>query len=437
MRTERFQTYTFPGIPFHPLLILGSFLMLMFVSCEDDPGLSGRELLPSGDNFLVSFDSMELVHGYTRLPDSVRAGYKTYYLLGSIIDPFFGSSRAELVTTVSSSINSKGFGPNAEADSVILYISPEEWIGEGIAPIGLHLYEYTEFIQYDSIYFSNMDINGKFRETEIGSAMAYWGDTIIKIPITDQEFIDKFLGAEDSILSESNYIQELMYGIYLKTDDPGDEGSLLRFDFDLANNYLYFYYHNDTIDSLNQYYNLDNSTNGRINLFTHDYSGSPLEEYLQNGSNNDSLMFVQSMGGVSSVIHFPELNHWMDSMPVAINEARVIIPIADSGTTMQQSKYYPESIALYLINADGSFAQVYDNILDPENFGGEFDAASGTYSFSVKVQVQSILAGNVDNLEMILVPENASISVTRAGLYGWNARDPGKRIRLEIIYTLL
>lgn len=435
MRTEKLFKHSFIGrlLPFY---FFGFLLLALLFACEEKPDFIGGDLLPSGDNFTVSFDSMELVYGYTRYGDSIPSNFKTYHLLGSIVDPFFGSSRAEIVTTVSSSPTSMGFGNNVVADSVILFLTWEDWTGEGSLPLQLHLYEFAEFFHSDTSYYSNMDMSGRYKEPELGSASISQSDTIIKIYITNQEFIEKFLTADDSILKSFYYVQELMYGLYLTTDDAVDDGGIARFDFDNAGNYLNFYYSNDTADGLTQYYSLNNSSNGRINMFRHDHSGYPLENFLGTGSDNDSLIFLQSMVGVNPVIRFPELTRWIDSMPVAINEARLIFTMADTVLTMQRSKYFPESVNMFLVTEEGNYFQTYDYILDPGSFGGGYDDDSQTYSYTIKVQMQSILRGDVENLNMVLVPANLSQSVSRAVLYGWNT-DPMKRIRLEVTYTEL
>ncbi len=428
MRTEFRPTW-------YLLATLLSFVLLG--SCDNEPDLIGRELLPSGDDFTVAFDSTELVYGANMHPDSIRAGYKENYLLGSITDPFFGKSRAEILTTISKSSTSRGFGLNPVPDSVIYFVSWEVRYGEGQLPMMLYLYEFNELLRYDSTYYSNMDMTGKYRQPALGSVQIASDDTLAKIFITDPVFLDKFLYAEDSILANSSYLQELMYGLYLTTDDPADEGSIVSINFDDPGNGLYFYYSNDSDVSLSQSYSLINGDNGRVNMFRHDRAGYPLEAYLKDGSDNDSLLFIQSMAGVVPRIRFPQLKHWMDSMPVAINEARLILTMADTAYTMQQAKYFPPLLSLFLVQEDGSYARVYDNLLDATNFGGQYDEQTMTYSFTIKVQVQSILVDNVENLEMVLVPSNSPGTVYRAGIYGWNERDYRKSLRLEITYTLL
>ncbi len=427
MRTER-------AFPLHILLFL-PFLATLF-SCEDKPDFIGGNLIPGNDKMSISFDSLELIYGYARPADSFPSGYKDYYLIGSLVDPFFGTSKSDVITTISSSISSNGFGESAQADSVILYLAVDERTGEGELPLNLLLYELTEYMQLDSTYYSNTDMTGKYRETLLGSASIAGGDTLIKIFIWDEEFINKFLQAEDSMLRNTENLQQLMKGLYLTTGEASDAGSMIKIDFDDAQNYLYFYYRNDTAVEQKQYYLLASMENGHINMFHHDPSGYPVESYLQNGSDNDSLLFVQSMAGISSRIRFPELTKWTDSMPIAINQARLIFRVADTTLTMQSKKYFPEALNLYLINEDGSLSLTYDNLLDEEGYGGKYDPDSHTYSFSLKAHLQGLLLGDVENLEMMLLPAKTNISVSRGVLYGWNA-DAGKRPRFEITYTQL
>ena len=427
MRTER----RFPWNLFGSLLLIA-----ILGACEDKPDFIGGDLLPSGDSFSVYFDSTEIIYGHAIPADSIASGYKNFYLVGSITDPFLGRSRSDAITTISPSINSRGFGEGARADSVILYLVLENRIGEGNLPLRLQLYELTEQMHFDSTYYSNMDMTGKYRNTELGSVSVSGGDTIVQIFITESDFINRFLNAEDTVLKSADNLQEFMNGFYLKTNDAIDEGSMVQINFEETQNYLYFYYRNDTATEQKQYYSLESKDNGRVNMFHHDPAGYPVEEYLQNGSDNDSLLFVQSMAGISSIIRFPGLTKWADSMNIAINEARLILPIADTNVTMQNSRYFPEFLNMFLVQENEGYSLTYDHMLNADGFGGKYDSYSRSYSFSIKVHLQSLIAGDIKNLDMILIPGKTNQTVSKGVLYGWN-QDPGKRIRLEIIYTKL
>ncbi len=431
-----------------PFYLIGTVLLfILLASCEEKPDFVGKDLLPSGDDFVVLFDSLEVVQGYTKLGDSIPSGYKELFLLGSIKDPFFGISKSEIVTTIMPSSTSKGFGTDATADSVVLILSLPEIVGEGIMPQVLRMYEYTEYIGLDTIYYTDMDITGKYNEKELGFSSISPGDSLIKLFITDSEIIKKFFDAEDSVLRDGDHLQHFINGFYFTTDDISDDisddGIIAKIDFDGAASFLYFFYTNaDSIDNTNtrvpqtQYYSFQSTYNRRINLFSHQYEGYDIGEFLNNGSKNDSLISIQSMAGVSSVIRFPEVTDWLDSMPVAINQARLIFSMADTNVTEQNSKYFPENLSLYAITEDGRYSLVYDNLIDVGSYGGSYDSVNETYSFTIKIQIQSILKGDIPNLDLLLVPVNPAGTVKRAVLNGWSS-DPQKRIRLEITYTKL
>jgi hypothetical protein len=353
-----------------------------------------------------------------------------------MIDPIFGFSKAEYVTQIATSSQSGSFGPNPKIDSVFLTLHYEKFQGEDNLSQQIRVYEYMEFISKDTNYYSNQDISGLYREPELGHGWMSKDDTLIRIPITEETFINKFLQAEDSILSTTTYLQELMNGLYITGDDVTTEGGIATINADAEGTLLEFYYANDTIDSLYQNYTITRAVCQQFNLFSHDYTGYPIEEFLIDTSRNDSLLFMQSMAGVFPKIRFPGFSRWIDSMPVAINEARLIFPVADTSLIQQKGENLPSRLVMYVQETDGNFNFVYDQVVEPESFGGEYQGSLNSYDFTIKVQLQSLAIGDVDNLEMIIRPSEGNSTVTRGVLYGWS-EDFMKRIRLEITYTRL
>ena len=421
---------------FLPDFIFGLVFFILLSGCESQPDFIGSDLLPSGDNFTVMFDSMEVIYGYNKLGDSLVGSNKNTQLLGSTIDPLFGFSKAAYVTQIEASSNSGGFGPNPKIDSVILTLHYEKFQGEDNLSQPIRVYEFMEFIRKDTNYYTNQDISGMYREPELGQGWMSKNDTLIRIPITEDTFINKFLQAEDSILSSSEYIQELMYGLYITGDDVATEGGMATLSADAEGTKLQFYYANDTVDSISQSYTISRVRCQQFNLFSHDYTGYPIEEFLMNTSRNDSLLFVQSMSGVYPKIRFPEFTKWIDSMPVAINEARLIFPVVDTSFSLQKSEYLPDKLVMFLQESDGGYNYVYDQVIAPESFGGEYQGSFNSYIFTIKMQLQSHAKGDVENLEMILRPGGGNETLTRTVLHGWS-EDHLNRTRLEITYTRL
>jgi hypothetical protein len=425
MRTEFLSNYIF-----------GLLFFMLFSGCETKPDYIGSDLLPSGDNFSVSFDSTAVIYGYTLPGDSLIGSNKDLQLLGSMIDPVFGFSKAEYVTQIGASSSSGSFGPKPKIDSVILTLHHDKISGEGNQPQQIRVYEFMEFVRKDTNYFTSEDISGLYRQPELGHGWMTREDTLVRIRITEEEFINKFLQAEDSILSNSSYVQEMMYGLYITSDDVATEGGIASIFADAAGTSLQFYYANDSVDSLSQTYLISRNICQQFNLFEHNYTGYPVQEFLTDSSRSDSLLFMQSMAGVYPKIWFPGLAKWIDSMPVAINEAKLILPMIDTTLDQQQSDNFPSQLLLYLLQPDGKYGYTYDFVVAPESFGGSYDKISNAYYFTLKVHLQSLARGDVDNLEMIIRPSDGNETVTRGIMYGWS-EDFMKRIRLEIIYTKL
>lgn len=421
---------------FLPNFIFGLVLFMLLNGCESKPDYIGSDLLPSGDNFTVSFDTLEIIYGYTKLGDSLVGSNKDVELLGSIIDPFFGFSKAEYVTQLEPTTNTGSFGPNPIIDSVILTLHYEKFQGEDNLSQQIRVYEFMEFIRKDTNYYTNQDITGMYRESELGNGWMSKDDTLIRIAITEEVFINRFLQAEDSILSSAEYFQEMMYGIYITSDDVATEGGIATLSADAPGSSLQFYYANDTVDSLFQTYTITRQRCQQFNLFSHNYTGYPIEEFLTDTSRSESLLFFQSMSGVFPKIRFPEFSKWIDSMPVSINEAELIFPVADTILTQQKSENLPSNLVMFLQEPDGRYNFVYDQVVAPESFGGGYLEISNSYNFTIKVQLQSLAKGDVDNLEMILRPADGNETLTRGVLYGWS-EDIMKRTRLEITYTRL
>ena len=416
--------------------IFGLLFFMLLSGCESKPDYIGSDLLPSGDNFTVSFDSMEVIYGYTSLGDSLRSSNKDLQLLGSMIDPLFGFSKAEYVTQIGASAQSGSFGPNPKIDSVILTLHYDKFQGEDNLSQQIRVYEYMEFIRKDTNYYSHQDISGLYREPELGHGWMSKDDTLIRIQITEETFINKFLQAEDSLLSSTEYFQELMYGLYITGDDVATEGGIATLNADAPGTMLRFYYANDTVDSISQSYTITRTRCQQFNLFSHDYTGYPIQEFLTDTSRNDSLLFIQSMAGVFPKIRFPGFSKWIDSMPVAINEAKLTFLVADTLLTQQKSENLPSKLVMYMQESSGKYNFVYDQVVAPETFGGDYQDFSNSYNFTIKVHLQSIATGDLDNLEMIIRPSQGNETVTRGVFYGWS-KNFMERMRLEITYTRL
>jgi hypothetical protein len=173
-----------------------------------------------------------------------------------------------------------------------------------------------------------------------------------------------------------------------------------------------------------------------FNIFENDFTGSPLENFLNNGDDPDSMVYIGSPGLVNGIIRFPELSTWLDSMPVALNHAQLIMTPVDtleSGLSIQD---YPASLELLRYGSDGVNRFLYDYMLDQNSFGGNYDPETNSYKFNLKVHFQSYLNGDLENIDLILMPASNADTYKQLIIYGGNSFHAG-RMKLEIVYTVL
>jgi len=198
---------------------------------------------------------------------------------------------------------------------------------------------------------------------------------------------------------------------------------------------LSFYYQNDEDDSLNYQLSISRYST-RFSIYNHDYQEFPINDFITGGSENDSVIFIQSMGGANGIIRFPELGNWLDSMPVGINYAKLILKPADTLITGMTPDDYPATLNMWLVHPEGGYRYVYDYLINGDNYGGDYDSKANSYTFNITYHIQSYLQGNLDNFDFVITPANPSDELKQVILNGANYQGED-RIIIEIIYAPL
>ena len=79
---------------------------------------------------------------------------------------------------------------------------------------------------------------------------------------------------------------------------------------------------------------------------------------------------------------------------------------------------------------------LYDYMLNQSTFGGYYDAGTNSYRFNLKVHIQAFLNGDIDNLDLILLPGSNAETYKQLIFYGGNSNH-SDRLKLEIVYTVM
>ena len=155
-------------------------------------------------------------------------------------------------------------------------------------------------------------------------------------------------------------------------------------------------------------------------------------KFLNDTITQDSVFYLQGFGGVYGKLRLDGLTNWIDSMPVVINRAELIIERENSLLLPEDSIL--NSIAIYMPIGEGQLSRIVDASSFSSTFGGTFSQSKNYYSFNITLHLQQLLTGDLTEKWLILEPSNTLSEVNRAILRSGNHR---RKIRRALTYTKL
>ncbi len=426
-------------------LVLFILLPVLFVSCEKEPKKIGLSLQPPEDKLKVVFSDTSTLISYSVFEDSVRTDELATNLMGSMYDPVFGKTVASIATQVLMSKAGIDFGDNPNVDSLILSMVYVGYYGDINTLQKVRIYEISEDIFQDSIYYSTKRVNHLDIDYAHHNFYPRPNDSIlidgttqapqlrINLSAITPILAEKILNAPADVLADNDMFLEYFKGLFITCDPVNYGGSIPYFNMTTANSSLILYYSNDSVDgqSYEMYINDNCARFTQYEHFNYDYADQQFRKQL---IYNDTIMgnntlYLQAMGGVKTLIKFPNLNNYLSSSKVAINEATLYLYNNDP-----QSEYdAPLILFLARLDEDGDYALLTDYLEGSEYYGGSYDENSSSYKFRISRFIQETLNGNYNDPVLNLSISGSSSIANRLVLNG-----PGhsfSNLKLEIIYT--
>lgn len=428
-----------------------SFLAVLAIwSCSKKPETIGLELLDYNKPF-VGKDTTFHVSAYSTVEDSVISDETSVNLLGTMYSEIFGKVKASIYTQLRISALNPEWGSNPVADSVVFTMVYDGYYGNLETEQTVRVYRILEDFYRDSTYYSNVSFETAMEE--LGSLTFIPNlDTILVVDSTDGEvdssymnpslripfdnaFADYIFNLDTAYTSSSEAFLEEFKGICLRTDDVASagDGAILYFDLldDLSN--LTIYYHNDSADSLGFRF-LINLNNARVGRYEHEYllGEQDFIEQVINGdtSRGTEKLYLQGLAGVKTKIRFPGVAEWAESSTKVINEAKLVINLAEN----YDDDHAPATSLILLKNTEqGTFVFLPDQLEGEGYFGGVYDKGDNSYAFRISMHLQKLLTGEKD-YGVTLFPTAKSIKATEMIFNGTNLEIP-RRFQLQVTYT--
>jgi len=440
------------------------------VSCEYNANERGTDILPPGDNLIAYHDTIFEIEAYTMRGAPVETSEvfgspsNRVMLLGSLQDTIIGRSDAAVITQFNTSAAYKP-AENLEIDSMFLTLQIYDFVGDVEEDMNLSVYEFTERIYLDTghAYYSDYDVEGKYNPVPlVQQVITPENGTVYKLPIEDEDFLNKFLAVESdtNIFYSDSVFKDYFNGFYITAEPVSSSGTMARIQLSSANTRLRMRYANDSteVDSTIErdfvYANfpIDQYSSQKINIFDHDYTGTYVENIIDDQESNSPYLYVQGMQGVKTRFSFANLQEWIDQNPIIINSATLVfdaVPEKESGVSADD---LPNRMMPSTVLEDGSFEPIYDFYLlwmnDPNQTGsrfggykkadseGLFSDTIYTYRFNMGLHFQSMLDGEKEDNDFILQIEDGVANPKYSKLWS-NLLTNERRIRLELVYLKL
>jgi hypothetical protein len=403
----------------------------ILTSCDDDITNIGESLQPLSELMKAKRIDTLSVNAYSLSFDSILTTNFEFAMAGTMTEPVFGSSKASFIHRVrlgGSDTYPTPFkpGPTAVGDSLVVTFLPNSFYGDSATKMNMRIYRLDEDILKDDLIYSNYEpqIDMASEHSQVISVK----DTLIKF-VLDSTFYHPLLDGVDSIGTNED-LRGVFKGIYVTVDeDPVEgEGAIMSLDLlsTLSTVSLYYHWQDDTIKYVYDF--AFNISSARANLFEHDHSIGQIAN-LNDTVMEDTLVYVQGIGGTYVRIDIPYLNELVHSDIRAINKAELSVKSID----YIDSTFYPPPDKLILYQkVDDVFTELFDMRLGENYFGGSFDDETSRFTFNMTSHVTDYLENPDSPFTLYLMVEGVIVAPERITLFNGTAPN---NIRLKIIYT--
>ena len=273
-----------------PLFIL---LAVFFTSCDNSSENIGVDIQPTGDKISLKVDTFHLssetvpVDKIVSKPDSL--------LLGTFIDDFLGTTRADILTQLALPTVNYTYLDESVAitipDSIVVNMAFSSYFGVSTSPIEISIYEMKKALNDKENYYSNIDpssyvdfsqkLNAAAELLTIKDGLTGKKNTQLSIKLSDA-FLQRFFTKNPSIFTTQANFVNFFKGLYVTTDFGSSAMVNIR-NLSMTLHYHYVYKNDPTQAKIKGYHTFPaNSEVVKVNRIQHPFrtlTVSPADEF--------------------------------------------------------------------------------------------------------------------------------------------------------------
>lgn len=439
------------------VVILSASFLLAFFSCRQDD----EKLKPDfvKNSAYTQFNNQTEIRTKTLRSDSILADRVTRGLAGIYRDSVFGLTRAALQVQPRLATNFLTLGEAGETlitDSLVLSLKYDGIYGDSSIQQTFEVYRIDEVLDASENYPSNTVIETQtavlgsktFRpdlesELRINSPNSTGGMDTLTVQPELRIRLDNALGDEilsksgQSELENSKNFNAFFNGLKIMPPQVAvvnnNEAAILYFALTASATKMSLYYsaidtNGDTTKKVVDF--PINSLSVRFNTFEHDYSGSEVGSHLGQAETDSIYTYTQAMGGVETLISFPNLVEQYKDSNIVVNKAELILPAAGGSYA---NFGFASSLILANKDANGNLEFIPDYFEEESYFGGFYDPITQSYRFNVGRYVQGLLNETIVSDGLTLLLTGSAVKAERVVIFG--PKNSNLQIRLNLYYS--
>ncbi len=420
-------------------LLIALLLIICATSCKKKDSVLGKDILDD-DTYLygTTTDTFDIL-SYTIEEDSIITDNAANVVLGSYTDPTFGKFNASFYTQIRLAGIDPNFGDPSTIiiDSFVLALKYVGYYGD-LKPQTFEVYELNEDINIDSAYYafttkttkpSNLVPLGlgtitpdPINKTIVG------GDSLnpqLRIPLDTN--LAKALITEatsgSATFSSNEAFLSYFKGIKIQTNNgtqASGNGGIFYFNLSDPASKMTIYFHQGGLSKT-----FDLLINSSCADFTHidkDYTGTPIDQILQDSTMGNTAFYAQAFN-LRAIVKIPGLSAL--SKNKIIHRAELHLPIQ-----FQSFYRYKPGVNISVATRIKESETAYTSL----GVLGTLDDFNKEFKIDLKQYVQAILNQDIENTGLILSPRYFINSSERIIFNGKNTNNKFAP-RLVVTYT--
>lgn len=386
---------------------LGLFLvclLLLFSGCTRPEESLGESIQPFDDLLFAAVTDSFQIDMSTERVDSLRTDLFANILVGNYVDEAFGAVKCRGIMQFSPDLSADTLPNNLEVFAVDLNLAYQPEAYGNNAPMYFQVQRLAEPIYLDSAYYNkdlpqrdlqNLVLSGQetqLTRSEYASALSTGRVELLTLKL--KPTLGQYLLASDSALTGFDSFSEYFNGLVISSTTM--DGRVVSFATINSSLTVYYRYMGEDRMNIGSYTFKYTSSCEAYSVVEQQYYGSSLQSISpENPVFNTEAAYLQGGGGTRVRVKLSDVQ-WMRELPnVIINKAELVVPY-DAETKFSSI----DSVNVVYEKLDGVFALTADY---GRNAGGNFRRSPGHYRFNITSHVQSILSGEIETTELLMV----------------------------------